>query len=611
LELAINQIGETGSIELLDTFDEGISQTINFNKTYTDPIVVAYVATRDGNESIDVMINNITLTSCDIYMREPDYEQHVSETINYFVVESGRHKLKNGIILEAGRHQSNSFHHSIGLYSGYSGLGQELFGGDTIPFSQSFSSAPAILHSINSKNTDSFITTVSHTVTNSDFVTQLELAGVKNPGYSFDQDVSVTYNHDLTNWTVFDSNFIEDSTYAYLGSHSAGMGVESAPEDIAEVIPSGMSGGVQPEIFEFYYYETTDSTGGGLEFIDSNGNPVLGIASDNSEWDVIDANGVNELYGTTGIYGKWHHVHVTFDWVNGTCDIFWEDTTGGHFDTFTNIPLINNTNIEKLVIKNYQGGFASGEPYYMWLDNINFWLPEPTNSETIGWIAFEQGTGSEWQIGTVQAEGLIYNGTTGEDEPQNEGIIDYSSFSFSTAPIVIASGNYGGGEDGYWARGSGTYDTTEARVLAEEDNVADYERSHAVETIGYIVLEASALIEKYTETGNRISPQLDLSAIDVVDSSVISWSEILNGETIDIETSVDNQSTWQTTTNGGSITDIQGADTLDIRQTLSTTDTTVTPVLEDITAELYPETSFSLDTQGNLLTQQLSEGQTL
>ena len=87
-------------------------------------------------------------------------------------------------------------------------------------------------------------------------------------------------------------------------------------------------------------------------------------------------------------------------------------------------------------------------------------------------------------------------------------------------------------------------------------------------------------------TGNRISPQLDLSAIDVVDSSLISWNEILNGETIDIETSVDNQSTWDTATNGGSIANIQGADTLDVRQILSTTDTTVTPVLEDITVEV-------------------------
>ena len=96
----------------------------------------------------------------------------------------------------------------------------------------------------------------------------------------------------------------------------------------------------------------------------------------------------------------------------------------------------------------------------------------------------------------------------------------------------------------------------------------------------------SSWVDDYTPQGNRIAPQLDLSTIDVVDSGVISWSEILNGETIDIETSVDNQSTWQTATNGGSITNIQGADTLYVRQTLSTTNTTATPALEDIVIEV-------------------------
>ena len=89
-------------------------------------------------------------------------------------------------------------------------------------------------------------------------------------------------------------------------------------------------------------------------------------------------------------------------------------------------------------------------------------------------------------------------------------------------------------------------------------------------------------LTRYLETGNRISPPIDLSGISFVGSSTISWNEILNSQTIDIETSVDNKATWQTATNGGSIADIQGADTLDVRQTLSTTDTTVTPVLDSL-----------------------------
>lgn len=91
---------------------------------------------------------------------------------------------------------------------------------------------------------------------------------------------------------------------------------------------------------------------------------------------------------------------------------------------------------------------------------------------------------------------------------------------------------------------------------------------------------------RYLTQGSRQSPQLDLSAVNDVASSSISWTEALNSQTITIETSVDGGSNWDTPTNGGSIPNISGADTLDVRQTLSTTDTTVTPVLESLTIDI-------------------------
>ena len=84
-------------------------------------------------------------------------------------------------------------------------------------------------------------------------------------------------------------------------------------------------------------------------------------------------------------------------------------------------------------------------------------------------------------------------------------------------------------------------------------------------------------------TGNRLSPTIDLSTIGSVSSSAISWAETLNGETIAIETSVDSGLTWQTAINGSSIPNLISTDTtLDVRQTLSTTDTTITPRLLDL-----------------------------
>ena len=95
----------------------------------------------------------------------------------------------------------------------------------------------------------------------------------------------------------------------------------------------------------------------------------------------------------------------------------------------------------------------------------------------------------------------------------------------------------------------------------------------------WVELKAS----KSLSTGNRLSGTIDLSVIDNVEASTISWSETLNGEAIDVETSVDGGLTWQTAINGSSILNLTAIDTtLDVRQTLSTTDTTVTPRLIDL-----------------------------
>jgi hypothetical protein len=91
----------------------------------------------------------------------------------------------------------------------------------------------------------------------------------------------------------------------------------------------------------------------------------------------------------------------------------------------------------------------------------------------------------------------------------------------------------------------------------------------------------------YDIEGNRQSPQLDLSAIGTIESSSISWQETLNFQTITVETSVDGGSTWQTATNGGAIPNLPSDPTiLDVRQVLSTTDTTVTPRLESLEVEV-------------------------
>ena len=125
----------------------------------------------------------------------------------------------------------------------------------------------------------------------------------------------------------------------------------------------------------------------------------------------------------------------------------------------------------------------------------------------------------------------------------------------------------------------------------------------------WVTVFDSATEGEYTETAEGHTISFDTKNIRYIrdylngsTSNIVNlWVEIkvfIPATAINIETSVDNGLTWQTVTNGGSIPNISGASTLDVRQTLSTDDTTVTPVLESLTVEVETpiQHNWSLDT---------------
>jgi hypothetical protein len=208
-----------------------------------------------------------------------------------------------------------------------------------------------------------------------------------------------------------------------------------------------------------------------------------------------------------------------------------------------------------------------------------------TNAEVVAWVAIEQGTGTEIEVGTFDVAGDLDAAT----------IWDTLSFTaaFSSAPIFIGWDQTTSGQDSNQIRCknllAGSVDIT-----CEEDSTFDTELNHATETVGYIAFAPSFLW--YKDNGNRVSPQLDLSVVGTVESSLVSWTQTLNGGTITIETriSTDNGATWSAwkpCTNGGAIPDLPyGTDAstalLECRQSLSTSDPTVTPQLESLTLEI-------------------------
>lgn len=93
-------------------------------------------------------------------------------------------------------------------------------------------------------------------------------------------------------------------------------------------------------------------------------------------------------------------------------------------------------------------------------------------------------------------------------------------------------------------------------------------------------------------SGNRISPQIDLSKAVTVKSSSISWTATLNDQTINIETRVSfdgglTWTVWSSCTNGNSIPNLTPSTQvinalLECRQTLSTTSSLSSPQLEKL-----------------------------
>ena len=149
-------VGETGRVRLETTIDKNVSAMIRFKATYKDPIVVAYIATRNGGQSIDVRVRNVNTEGCEIFMQEPDREGHYPEEICFIVMEKGRYYFPNGSRIEAGNLPIKSI-----MYARQNG-----YGGEEVIFENGFETdPPVVLHTLNSHNNNAFMSSIAHTIT--------------------------------------------------------------------------------------------------------------------------------------------------------------------------------------------------------------------------------------------------------------------------------------------------------------------------------------------------------------------------------------------------------------------------------------------------------------
>jgi uncharacterized delta-60 repeat protein len=184
---------ETGSVDLTGTIDDGEVVTVSYRNSFDNPVVIAFVKTANDAQPIYARIQNITEQNFQVFMQQPDYGSHATETIAYMVVESGYHEFDDGLILEAGK---------VPVTFDNSGYG-------TYTYQQAFSAMPSVLHTVASNNNQAFKTS-HHRVQRPAALSTLSLrldSKTSASAASVETVAWVASNSGFeTNWDIFDAD---------------------------------------------------------------------------------------------------------------------------------------------------------------------------------------------------------------------------------------------------------------------------------------------------------------------------------------------------------------------------------------------------------------------
>lgn len=173
-------------------------------------------------------------------------------------------------------------------------------------------------------------------------------------------------------WTVLEAVFEIKSDVAYDGSYSAGASGSTSTKNarMANWEPAVLSGGYQPTKFSFVWYETSSSTGGGLQVRDSDDALVCAFYTDNPEWHIESDAGNQQVDSGTG-YEHWIYVEFEFDWTAGTFDYYIEDLSTNYSVSGTK-DMISSKDVGVISLANFNTGSTTA--IEMRYDDLTIWL---------------------------------------------------------------------------------------------------------------------------------------------------------------------------------------------------------------------------------------------
>lgn len=210
------EIGESGTVQVSDPWI-----TINLNRSYESPVVIAGPASMAGGDPLSVRVRSVTSNSFQLSLGEWDYldGNHISENVSYLVVEAGRHELTDGTMLVAGFIE---------------GQDQDW---TTTSLGSVFDTRPVVLSQIMTQNGSAIATTRTIVQSNNEFDLKIQeeedadnIHSPETVGFvAVETGVGVTGGQDFQAILTSDSVTDQDSTVAF----SAGF--SSAPSFFANM----------------------------------------------------------------------------------------------------------------------------------------------------------------------------------------------------------------------------------------------------------------------------------------------------------------------------------------------------------------------------------------
>jgi len=191
---------------------DGTWQTVTFNQSFIDPVVVCKPLSLQDSDPAVVRIRNVNSNGFEIRVQEWDYldEAHASEIVGYVSMERGSYTLPNGAMVEAGHFETDS---------------AKKF--ETVYFDKPFRFVPVVIAAVSSVNEADTVTTRLRNITTTGFEFRMQEQELNAPKHaletvafiawepSFGQIDNLTFEVDRTLDVVTEKLFTIQYTQAF------------------------------------------------------------------------------------------------------------------------------------------------------------------------------------------------------------------------------------------------------------------------------------------------------------------------------------------------------------------------------------------------------------